>query len=95
MTRVFFGVKTSPFIFAATIKYHFKKCQNDKPGAYKTLNSSLYVDDLYYVAEHLAYAFSLSTDAIKILAKAGMNLRKLKTNCNESNYMETRVLRKC
>ncbi|XP_035214153.1 uncharacterized protein LOC118187955, partial [Stegodyphus dumicola] len=48
MTRLPFGISTSPFILAATIKHHIKKYITKYPESYEMLNSSLYVDDLYY-----------------------------------------------
>ena len=45
-TAVSFGVKSSPFHLAATIKHHVKAFQISNPAAYKALNDCLYVDNL-------------------------------------------------
>ncbi|GFW08178.1 uncharacterized protein TNCV_956091 [Trichonephila clavipes] len=45
MTRVLFGVKSSPFLFAATIKRHLKKYVDIFPDTFNHLNQALYVDD--------------------------------------------------
>ncbi|GFW40761.1 integrase catalytic domain-containing protein [Trichonephila clavipes] len=44
MTRVLFGVKSSPFLLAATIKHHLKNMWIF-PDTFNHLNQSLYVDD--------------------------------------------------
>ncbi|GFX22689.1 uncharacterized protein TNCV_2994241 [Trichonephila clavipes] len=45
MTRVLFGVKSSQFLLAATIKHHLKKYVDIFPDTLNHLNQSLYVDD--------------------------------------------------
>ncbi|GBL75970.1 hypothetical protein AVEN_243472-1 [Araneus ventricosus] len=47
------------------------------------LNSSLYVDDLFYGATTINEALDLSTSAVEILKDANMNLQKFKTNSEE------------
>ncbi|KAF8785766.1 hypothetical protein HNY73_011272 [Argiope bruennichi] len=47
------------------------------------LNSSLYVDDLFYEANTINKAFDLSIAAVEILKDANRNLRKFKTNSDE------------
>ncbi|GFY01940.1 reverse transcriptase domain-containing protein [Trichonephila clavipes] len=84
MNRVPFGVTLSPFILAATIKFHIRKYKEDYRETYELLNTSLYVDDLFAGSSESVYkAFDLSKDAIEILKDANMNLRKFKTNSKE------------
>ncbi|GFV88575.1 uncharacterized protein TNCV_1243851 [Trichonephila clavipes] len=84
MNCVPFGVILSPFILAATIKFHIRKYKEDYKETYELLNTSLYVDDLFAGSSESVYkAFDLSKDAIEILKDASMNLRKFKTNSKE------------
>ncbi|GFT18372.1 integrase catalytic domain-containing protein [Trichonephila clavipes] len=84
MNCVPFGVTLSPFILAATIKFHIRKYKEDYRETYELLNTSLYVDDLFAGSSESVYkAFDLSKDAIEILKDANMNLRKFKTNSKE------------
>ncbi|GFV87229.1 integrase catalytic domain-containing protein [Trichonephila clavipes] len=84
MNRVPFGVTLSPFILAATIKFHVRKYKGDYRETYELLNTSLYVDDLFAgSSESVNKAFDLSKNAIEILKDANMNVRKFKTNSKE------------
>ncbi|GFV89309.1 reverse transcriptase domain-containing protein [Trichonephila clavipes] len=84
MNRVPFGVTLSPFVLAATIKFHTRKYKEDYRETYEMLNTSLYVDDLFVgSSESINKAFNLSKNAIEILKDANMNLRKFKTNSKE------------
>ncbi|GBM20678.1 hypothetical protein AVEN_150654-1 [Araneus ventricosus] len=82
MTRVPFGVTCSPFILAATIKHHIKKFKGNSE-VHEMLDSSVYVDDLFYGGDSLEKAHQLSTDAVNVFREAGMNLRKFQTNSTE------------
>ncbi|GBL80166.1 hypothetical protein AVEN_29148-1 [Araneus ventricosus] len=70
-------------MLAATIKYHIRKYKQERSEAYEMLNSSLYVDDLFYGANTVNEVLDLSSSAIEILKDANMNLRKFKTNFEE------------
>ncbi|XP_042909754.1 uncharacterized protein [Parasteatoda tepidariorum] len=85
MRRTPYGTAISPFILAATIKYHVKKYKREKPESFEMLKSSLYVDVLYHGGKTVEDAYRLSVDAVNIFEDAGMNLRKLKTNSEELN----------
>lgn len=87
MKRLPFGCSSSPFILSCTIKHHIKKFEESKPKAVEMLNSSLYVDDLFYGANDVNTAFELSTDAVEILKSGGFNLRKLRSNSQELERM--------
>ncbi|GBN34828.1 hypothetical protein AVEN_61683-1, partial [Araneus ventricosus] len=82
MTRVPFGVTCSPFILAATIKHHIKKFKGNSE-VHEMLDSSVYVDDLFYGGDSLEKAHQLSTDAVNVFREAGINLRKFQTNSTE------------
>ncbi|GFT51150.1 reverse transcriptase domain-containing protein, partial [Nephila pilipes] len=85
MTRVPFGVTSSPFILAATIKFHIRKYSQDQEylETCEILNSALYVDDLFYGANTVDKALKLSQCAVEILKDANLNLRKFKKDSNE------------
>ncbi|GFV21514.1 reverse transcriptase domain-containing protein [Trichonephila clavipes] len=73
MNRVPFGVTLSPFILAATIKFHIRKYKGDyrETYIYELLNTSLYVDDLFAgSSESVNKAFDLSKNSIEILKDA-------------------------
>ncbi|GBM05430.1 hypothetical protein AVEN_94732-1 [Araneus ventricosus] len=65
MTRVPFGVTSSPFVLAATIKYHIRKYKQERREDYEMLNSSFYVDDLFYCANTVNEALDLSISAVE------------------------------
>ncbi|GFU91768.1 reverse transcriptase domain-containing protein [Trichonephila clavipes] len=68
MNRVPFGVTLSPFILAATIKFHIRKYKEDYRETYELLNTSLYVDDLFAGSSESVYkAFDLSKTRLKFL----------------------------
>ncbi|GBM17523.1 hypothetical protein AVEN_198026-1 [Araneus ventricosus] len=85
--RLPFGLCCSPVIFAMTIKYHIKKYKSVNPECSEMLNSSLYVDDLYYGSDTIEDACRLSTDAVNIFKDAGMDLRKLRSNSEKLNSL--------
>ncbi|GFT24631.1 reverse transcriptase domain-containing protein [Nephila pilipes] len=88
MTRMPFGVTSSPVIFAATIKFHIRKYSQDQEyhETSEMLNSALYVDNLFYGANTVDKVLNLSQSAVEILKDANINLRKFKTN---SNYLKS------
>ena len=83
MNRVTFGVTTSPFLLSATIKHHIKGYKDLFEKIVNMLDTSLYVDDLFYGADSVNEAFILSSGAVKILGDACMKLRKFKSNSPE------------
>ncbi|GBN56381.1 hypothetical protein AVEN_73426-1 [Araneus ventricosus] len=83
MTRVLFGVCSSPFLLAATIKYYLKRYVEQFPMTCELIENSLYVDDLITGREDIEYAFKTSLEAFNIFKDASMNLRKWKINSVE------------
>ncbi|GFT40867.1 uncharacterized protein TNCV_378181 [Trichonephila clavipes] len=85
MTRVLFGVKSSPFLLAATIKHPLKKYVDMFPDTFNHLNQSLYVDD--FLCENVSVQAALTTciERKQILEDASMDLRKWRTNSSELN----------
>ncbi|KAG1656930.1 hypothetical protein GQR58_023669 [Nymphon striatum] len=79
--RVTFGVKCSPFLLNAVVKFHL---QNQTPSdAVHELHDNLYVDDLLTGANSVEEAIDLYQQTTEIIAKAGMNLRQWASNSPE------------
>ncbi|GFY24575.1 uncharacterized protein TNCV_1016211 [Trichonephila clavipes] len=85
MTRVLFGVKSSPFLLAATIKHHLKKYVDIFLDTFNHLNQSLYVDDFLCGNVSVQAALTTCIESKQILEDASMDLRKWKTNSSELN----------
>ncbi|GFW74357.1 uncharacterized protein TNCV_2412561 [Trichonephila clavipes] len=83
MTRVLFGISSSPFLLAATIKHHLKRYVEKFPETCEMLNNSLYVDDLVSGRENVEQAFKTSLESVDIFKGASMILRKWQTNSPE------------
>ncbi|GFW58921.1 uncharacterized protein TNCV_4620221 [Trichonephila clavipes] len=85
MTRVLFGVKSSPFLLAATIKHHLKKYVDIFPDTFNHLNQSLYVDDFLCGNVSVQAALTTCIESKQILEDASMDLRKWRTNSSKLN----------
>ncbi|GBN09046.1 hypothetical protein AVEN_126243-1 [Araneus ventricosus] len=72
MTRVPFGVACSPLILAATLKHHIKKFKENSE-VYEMLDSSVFVNDLFYGEDSLENVF----------LETRINLKKFQTNSTE------------
>ncbi|GFU82660.1 integrase catalytic domain-containing protein [Trichonephila clavipes] len=78
--RVNFGVISSPFLLAATIRHHIEKYKHEFPDTVELLYRSFYVDDLISGGNEFEEALQTSRRAKNIMEAAGMNLRKWITN---------------
>ncbi|KAK3522808.1 hypothetical protein QTP86_001571 [Hemibagrus guttatus] len=76
MNRVVFGVASSPFLLAATIRTHLKQYESEQPETVAVLRESLYMDDFIASSPDVNKACSITAQAKAILAAAGMELRK-------------------
>ncbi|GFX52564.1 uncharacterized protein TNCV_4325801 [Trichonephila clavipes] len=85
MTRVLFGVKSSPFLLAATIKHHLKKYVDVFPDTFNHLNQSLYVGDFLCGNVSVQAALTTCIESKQILEDASIDLRKWRTNSSELN----------
>ncbi len=83
MNRVVFGVASSPFLLAATIRTHLKQYGSEQPATVALLQESLYVDDLIVSLPDVDEACFISAQAKAILSAAGMELRKWTTNSSD------------
>lgn len=74
MTRVPFGVSSSPFLLAATVRHHLKQDEEENPEVVQTVRECLYVDDFISGADNSDAAEELCVKAREIMASAGMDL---------------------
>ncbi|GFX50377.1 integrase catalytic domain-containing protein [Trichonephila clavipes] len=84
--RVNFGVSSSPFLLAATIRHHIDKYKHEFPPTVELLDRNFYVDDLISGGNEFEEALQTSRRAKNIMEAAGMDLRKWITN--DANLME-------
>ncbi|GBM39320.1 hypothetical protein AVEN_257433-1 [Araneus ventricosus] len=84
--RVNFGVSSSPFLLAATIRHHIENYKNDFPDTVLLLYKCFYVDDLISGGKDFEEALQLSRSATNIMEAAGMDIRKWISN--DANLME-------
>ncbi|GFY32278.1 uncharacterized protein TNCV_3557861 [Trichonephila clavipes] len=96
MTRVLFGVKSSPFLLAATIKHHLKKYVDIFPDTFNHLNQSLYVDDFLCGNVSVQAALATCIESKQILEDARLDWddklpKQLEVSwnkwCNEIHYL--------
>ena len=87
MTRVTFGVKSSPFVSESTIRAHVDKYDEEFPEAAAEIRDNMYVDDLDTGAENVEDAISLRRDITELMKKGGFHIRKWASNSVE--IMET------
>ncbi|GFR31231.1 reverse transcriptase domain-containing protein [Trichonephila clavata] len=83
LTRVLFGLISSPFMLAATIRHHLKKYKDKFPDTAMIVESSLYVDDFISGQENVDKALQTSLESVEIFKEAGLSLRKWHTNSKE------------
>ena len=84
--RVNFGVSSSPFLLAATIRHHIEKYKNDFPDTVQLLDKCFYVDDLISGGNSIEEALQVTRSAKQIMEAAGMSLRKWISN--DADLME-------
>ncbi|GFT02924.1 integrase catalytic domain-containing protein [Trichonephila clavipes] len=78
--RVIFGVNSSPFLLAATIKYHIEKYNEIHPITVQHLDSFMNVDDWITGQDTREEALFMSRHAKNIMKEAGMEMRKWISN---------------
>ena len=79
MSRVTFGVASSPYLAVQTLQQAATDFGQDYPVAQWYINNSFYVDDLLGVADTVADTLSLYTQISEILTKGGFTLRKYRS----------------
>ncbi|GFV86431.1 uncharacterized protein TNCV_3371611 [Trichonephila clavipes] len=75
-----FGINSSPFLLAATIKYHIEKYNEIHPITVQHLDSFMYVDDWITGQDTREEALFMSRHAKNIMKEAGMEMRKWISN---------------
>ncbi|GFW03663.1 integrase catalytic domain-containing protein [Trichonephila clavipes] len=78
--RVIFGVHSSPFLLAATIKYPIEKYNEIHPITVQHLDSFMYVYDWITGQDTREEALFMSRHAKNIMKEAGMEMRKWISN---------------
>lgn len=83
LTRVIFGVYSTPFLLNATLKHHIERYKNEDAEFVDQFLRSIYVDDLSSGAADNNTAYELYLKCKLRLAEGGFNLRKFLSNSSE------------
>ena len=81
--RVCFGINSSMALLGSAIDAHFEKNREQNPSLIKSLEDGLYVDDVVTGAETKEEILKIHDEGRELFRKAGMNLRKWRTNLKE------------
>ena len=81
-TRVVFGVTSSPYILAATIRHHLDLVKHDFRNC-DLISQSFYVDDFVVSRDNKEECLEISHDICDIASKMGSIMTKWKSNCTE------------
>ncbi len=79
-TRVCFGVISSPFLLAATIRYHLEKANTPLANL---ISKNIYVDNVILGTNSVAEAQAMYNEAKGLFQSAGMNLREWMSNSTD------------
>ncbi|XP_036339778.1 uncharacterized protein LOC118749114 [Rhagoletis pomonella] len=80
MTRVTFGITSSPFLLASTIRNHFDESLKSNSLLCEKLKASFYVDDLIFSEPTKEAAMHVAKQAQTVMEAAKFNLRKWNSN---------------
>jgi len=83
MTRVTFGVTSSPFLATQVLRQLAHDYKEQYPQAANIIRKHFYVDDCLTGADTLEEAINIRENLCKLLSCAGMNLRKWKSNSQQ------------
>ncbi len=83
MERVTFGVNCSPYLATQTLRFIADLHQETRPNAAKAIRSEFYVDDYVSGADSVVEANKIRTELCNLLDKAGMTLRKWRSNSED------------
>ena len=93
MRRLTFGVASSPYLASQVLKQTAIDHETELPTAAAIVNFTFYVDDCLTGAEDVPAAIQLQQDLFHLLEKAGMTLRKCRSNSTEVMESITEELR--
>ncbi len=80
MERVTFGVASSPFLATQTLRYLADQFQDIYPRASAAISTEFYVDDFVSGADSIETSTQIRIELCSLLARAGMVLRKWRSN---------------
>ncbi len=83
MKRVTFGVKCSPFLATQVLRTLADLHSTSHPTAATAIREAFYVDDFLYSTDDLPTAMKLRAELCDLLSRAGMVLRKWRSNSKE------------
>ncbi|KAK3745920.1 hypothetical protein QZH41_001370 [Actinostola sp. cb2023] len=83
MSRITFGVVSSPFEAIATVQHHATVNKDEFPRAAKEIKENMYVDDLLSGEEDIEKAYVLHKDLYALMKNGGFELVKWYTNSKE------------
>ena len=83
MTRVTFGVISSPFLAICIIQEHVKRCEETFPEASHEILRNTYVDDFASGRDGVSEALKLQQSTSELMQQAGFNLTKWSSNSSE------------
>ena len=83
MTRVTFGVVSSPFLAIGTIQEHVKRCKETFSVASSEILRNTYVDDFASGRDNVQETLKLQRSATELMQKAAFNLTKWSSNSSE------------
>ncbi|XP_068749048.1 uncharacterized protein [Montipora capricornis] len=83
MTRVTFGVISSPFLAICTIQEHVKRCEETFPEASHEILRNPYVDDFASGRNGVSETLKLQQSTIELMQQAGFNLTEWSSNSSE------------
>ncbi|XP_064474335.1 uncharacterized protein LOC135388617 [Ornithodoros turicata] len=87
MTRVTFGIASSTFLLAATIKAHLQSVKDKYPDTVRMLEKSVYVDDVIIGGSSDEDARKVYLEAGEIFSTADMELRKWTSSSKDLHYL--------
>ena len=80
MTRLTFGVNSSPFLAIGTAQNHAKEFKENFPEASEAVKNDMYVDDVFTSAENESNAITLQRSLDAMMKAGGFKLTKWASN---------------